>query len=144
MTTLEERAGLLKGLTEAAGAKEAMRRLGELVEELPRLEDAAARAKAHLAVQEDALKMVAENIAGGVEGKNEAERKAALNVKCQTDKGYLSQLNLVNTARGALLDATLHADRSKRQWVAIHTKLGIFRATLLFLAGWESEGRGAE
>jgi len=137
MTTLRDRITVLGKLTEAAGAKAAVQRLGELVDELPRLDDAAARAKAHLDVQQEALKMVAENLAGGVEGKNEAERKAALSTKLQVDKGYLAQLNLVNTAKGALLDATLTADRSKRQWAAIQTKLAVYRATLMFLSGGE-------
>jgi len=140
MTTLKEKAMLLKGLTEAAGAQKAMRRMGELVEELPRLEDGVARAKAHLDVQQEALKLLAESLAGDIEGKNEAERKAALSIKLQTDKECLAQLNLVNTARGALLDADLAMKRSQRQWVSIQIKLGIFRATLEFLAGGNDQG----
>ena len=135
MTTLKERVELLAALSRRGQVREKSERLTELIRLLPEAQHEYEKAKALVAAEETLLGEREDILLPTAEGKNDEARKAALIVAKQGDKDWQQLMNMVNTARARVLDASLAFDRLKREWAVLHVQVHVFTATLGFLAG---------
>ncbi len=120
------------------GTQEDLDALDRLAGEIPELEEQVAHAKATVAETEENLHWLESKVLmEGVEGKNEAERKAALVVAVEADEAYVTARTNYREVKTSvrLGEGELATARERQRF--LYRRIDLRRAQLVFLAGGE-------